>query len=76
MFVWARIPRPYDGMGSMKFALHMAEHANVTMSPGVGFGPEGEGYLRLALVETEQRLRQALRQMRKALELLDKTGHK
>lgn len=71
MFVWAKIPSPYDRMGSMKFALHMAEHANVTMAPGIGFGDEGEGYLRIALVENEHRIRQALKQMRRALLEID-----
>jgi len=55
----------------MKFAIHMMEHANVAIAPGIGFGEEGEGYLRLALVENEHRIRQALRQMRRALSALD-----
>jgi alanine-synthesizing transaminase len=71
MFVWAKIPSPYDRMGSMNFALYMAEHANVTMAPGIGFGEEGEGYLRIALVENEHRIRQAMKQMRRALSGLD-----
>lgn len=71
MFVWAKIPSPYDQMGSMNFALYMAEHANVTMAPGIGFGEEGEGYLRIALVENEHRIRQAMKQMRRALSGLD-----
>jgi alanine-synthesizing transaminase len=71
MFVWAKIPSPYDQMGSMSFALHMAEHANVTMAPGIGFGEEGEGYLRIALVENEHRIRQAMKQMRRALSEFD-----
>lgn len=67
MFVWVPIPVPYCRLGSMKFAVHMMENANVAVAPGIGFGEEGEGYLRLALVENEHRIRQALRQMRRAL---------
>jgi alanine-synthesizing transaminase len=67
MFVWVRIPEPYRRMGSMEFSIQMMHHANVAMAPGIGFGKEGEGYLRLALVENEHRIRQALRQMKRAL---------
>jgi alanine-synthesizing transaminase len=70
MFVWVPIPEPYCSLGSMKFAIHMMENANVAVAPGIGFGEEGEGYLRLALVENEHRIRQALRQMRRALSAL------
>jgi len=71
MFLWAKIPEPYCRMGSMQFAVEMMNRANVAMSPGIGFGEDGEGYLRLALVENEHRIRQALRQMRRALSELD-----
>lgn len=67
MFVWAKIPEPYCRMGSMEFAIRLLEKGNVAVAPGIGFGKEGEGYLRLALVENEHRLRQALRQIRKVL---------
>lgn len=67
MFVWVKIPEPYSEMGSMEFSIQMMNHANVAMAPGIGFGQEGEGYLRLALVENEHRIRQALRQMKRAL---------
>jgi alanine-synthesizing transaminase len=67
MFVWVKIPEPYCRMGSMEFSVQMMHHANVAMAPGIGFGKEGEGYLRLALVENEHRIRQALRQMKRAL---------
>ena len=64
MFVWARIPEPWrERMGSIEFAMKLLEEAEVVVSPGRGFGPTGEGYLRLALVENEQRLRQAVRQI-------------
>ena len=72
MFVWVKIPEPYGRMGSMEFSIQMMRHANVAMAPGIGFGREGEGYLRLALVENEHRIRQALRQMKRALpDILD-----
>jgi len=66
MFVWARIPQPYARMGSVRFAMKLMEDADVAVAPGRGFGPAGEGYLRLALVENEHRLRQAVRQIRRA----------
>jgi len=71
MFVWTKIPEPYARMGSMAFAVKLMEEANVAVAPGIGFGEEGEGYLRLALVENEHRIRQALRQMGKVLRSLD-----
>lgn len=71
MFVWARIPEPHARMGSMAFAVKLMEEANVAVAPGIGFGEEGEGYLRLALVENEHRIRQALRQMGKAMRGVD-----
>jgi alanine-synthesizing transaminase len=74
MFVWAKIPEPFDKMGSMDFVLYIAKHANVTMSPGIGFGEEGEGYVRIALVENQHRIRQALKQMRRALTDLQDMG--
>ncbi|GBC60111.1 aminotransferase [Desulfonema ishimotonii] len=71
MFAWVKIPEPYSRMGSMAFSIEMMNRANVALAPGIGFGEEGEGYLRLALVENEHRIRQALRQMRRALGELD-----
>jgi len=68
MFVWVKIPEPFDKMGSMQFAIEMMNRANVALAPGTGFSDEGEGYLRLALVENEERLKQAVRQMKKAME--------
>lgn len=70
MFVWAKIPAPFDKMGSMQFAIEMMNRANVAVAPGTGFSDEGEGYLRLALVENEERLKQATRQMKKAMEAM------
>jgi alanine-synthesizing transaminase len=68
MFVWAKIPEAWASrMSTLEFAKRMLEQANVAVSPGSGFGPSGEGFLRLALVENENRLRQAVRQMGRAL---------
>jgi alanine-synthesizing transaminase len=71
MFAWVKIPEPYAEMGSMQFAIEMMNRANVAVAPGVGFSEEGEGYLRLALVENEERLRQAVRQIKRALQEID-----
>jgi alanine-synthesizing transaminase len=67
MFVWAALPEPYEEMGSLDFAKMLVQEAKVAVSPGVGFGPGGEGFVRFALVENEQRIGQALRGIRKAL---------
>ncbi|MHC4876850.1 MAG: aminotransferase class I/II-fold pyridoxal phosphate-dependent enzyme [Planctomycetota bacterium] len=67
MFVWAKIPEPWNELGSIAFAMKLLEEAGVAVSPGRGFGPEGEGYLRLAIVENTQRLRQAVRQIGRCL---------
>ncbi len=64
MFVWVKIPPLFAKMGSYDFAMALMDKANVVVSPGIGFGEEGEGYCRLALVENEQRLRQAMRNIR------------
>ena len=69
MFAWAPIPGPYAELGSLEFALKLAREAKVAVSPGVGFGPGGEGFVRFALVENEQRIAQAVRGMRRALSL-------
>jgi len=70
MFVWAKIPEPFNKMGAMQFAIEMMNRANVAVAPGTGFSEEGEGFVRLALVENEERLRQAVRQMKKAMDTL------
>lgn len=64
MFVWARIPEAFAEMGSLDFAIHLLDEAKVAVSPGIGFGPTGEGYVRFALVENHQRIRQAVRGIR------------
>jgi alanine-synthesizing transaminase len=66
MFVWAPIPEPYRQMGSIEFAMQCLQKAEVAVAPGTGFGEDGEGYLRIALVENEERLKQAIRQIRRA----------
>ncbi len=71
MFLWVKIPAPYDRMGSVRFAVEMMNRANVAVAPGAGFGEEGDGWLRLALVENENRIRQALKQMRQSLKEID-----
>jgi alanine-synthesizing transaminase len=68
MFVWAQYPKEWrDRVGSIDFALKLLEEAEVAVSPGRGFGEAGEGFLRLALVENEHRLRQAVRQIGRCL---------
>jgi alanine-synthesizing transaminase len=69
MFVWAKIPDAWSAsMDSMAFATKLLEEGNVAVSPGSGFGPAGEGYVRMAMVENENRLRQAVRQIGRCLE--------
>lgn len=63
MFVWARIPEPHCELGSVEFASRLVTQADVAVSPGVGFGPGGEGHVRFALIENEQRIRQAVRNL-------------
>ena len=67
MFVWAPIPEPYSDCGSLEFAKLLVAEAKVAVSPGMGFGPGGEGYVRFALVENEHRIGQAVRGIRRAL---------
>jgi len=72
MFVWAQYPEEWrNRMDSIDFAMKLLEEAEVAVSPGGGFGPAGEGYLRLALVENEQRLRQAVRQIGRCLRVAE-----
>jgi alanine-synthesizing transaminase len=67
MFVWAPIPEPYREMGSLEFSKHLVTEAEVATSPGVGFGRGGEGFVRFALIENEQRINQAVRNLKRAL---------
>jgi alanine-synthesizing transaminase len=68
MFAWAPIPEPFKTLGSIEFATLLVEKAEVAVSPGIGFGEFGEGHVRIALVENEQRIRQAARNIRRFLE--------
>src|SRR5438445_209234 len=68
MFAWAPIPEVFQSLGSVEFSTLLVEKAEVAVSPGVAFGEHGEGYLRIALVENEQRIRQAARNIRRFLE--------
>ncbi len=67
MFVWAPIPVPYRGMGSIEFAKLLLREAEIAVSPGAGFGPGGDGHVRFSLIENEQRTQQAVRNLRRAL---------
>ena len=65
MFAWAPLPPALKDMGSLEFSKQLLIHADVAVAPGVGYGEEGEGFVRIALVENEQRLRQAARNVRR-----------
>jgi len=67
MFVWAEIPPAFKNMGSVEFAKMLIDKAKVAISPGIGFGAHGEGFVRFALVENEHRIRQAVRGIRAVL---------
>ena len=67
MFVWARIPEPYQSMGSLEFSKRVLKQAKMAVSPGIGFGANGEGYVRFALIENPHRIRQAVRGIRRCL---------
>jgi alanine-synthesizing transaminase len=68
MFAWAEIPEPFQHMGSLEFSKYLVREARVAVSPGVGFGQLGDKHVRFALVENEQRIRQAVRGIRRAIE--------
>jgi alanine-synthesizing transaminase len=67
MFVWSSMPESFREMGSLKFAECLLEEADVLVSPGIGFGSAGEGFIRMSLVENTHRIRQAVRQMNRLL---------
>ena len=71
MFVWAKIPKVAEHSGSMEFAKQLLKEAKIAVSPGVGFGESGEGYVRIALIENENRIRQAARNIKKYLKSLE-----
>jgi alanine-synthesizing transaminase len=68
MFVWARIPESFRRMGSLEFSKMLLKEAGVAVSPGIGFGEYGDEYVRLALVENSQRIRQAGKGIKKAFD--------
>ena len=67
MFVWAAIPEPFRDKGSLEFARLLLTNARVAVSPGVGFGEAGDGHVRFALVDSEQRIREAGRSIKRFL---------
>lgn len=73
MYIWARIPEPYQHLGSLEFSKLLLEKAKVSVSPGIGFGEYGDEYVRMALIENEARIRQAVRGI-KAMLREDKSG--
>ena len=75
MFAWAPVPEPFKQIGSVEFAKLLIEKASVAVAPGVGFGEYGEGFIRIALVENEHRIRQAARNIKKFLAQAPETMH-
>ncbi|MDC3247495.1 aminotransferase class I/II-fold pyridoxal phosphate-dependent enzyme [Gammaproteobacteria bacterium] len=67
MFVWAKIPKKFEYLGSLEFSKMLISEAKVAVSPGAGFGVEGDGYVRFSLIENEQRIRQAIRGIKNIL---------
>ncbi len=67
MFVWAKIPEPFRAMGSLEFSKKLLSEAKVAVSPGIGFGAYGDEYVRVAMIENEERIRQAARNIKKFL---------
>jgi alanine-synthesizing transaminase len=75
MFAWVPIPEKFRPLGSLEFSKLLVEKADVAVAPGIGFGEHGDDYVRIALVENEQRIRQAARNIRRFLDTADKTLH-
>jgi alanine-synthesizing transaminase len=75
MFAWAPVPERFSRLGSLEFSKLLIEKAEVAVAPGVGFGEHGEGFVRLALVENEQRIRQAARGLRRFFDSADSSLH-
>ena len=71
MFAWAPLPPAFQSMGSLAFSKRLLEEAEVAVSPGIGFGEHGEGYVRIALCENTHRTRQAIRNIRRFLSQAD-----
>ena len=75
MFAWVPIPEKFRSLGSLEFSKLLVEKADVAVAPGIGFGEHGDDHVRIALVENEQRIRQAARGIRRFLENADRTLH-
>ena len=75
MFAWAPVPERFSALSSLEFSSLLIEKADLAVAPGVGFGEYGEGFLRLALVENEQRIRQAARNLRRFFDSADHQLH-
>jgi len=75
MFAWTPIPEPFAALGSLEFSKLLVEKAHVAVAPGIGFGEQGDGHVRIALVENEQRIRQAARNVRRFLASYEETLH-
>ncbi len=75
MFAWAPLPEPFRTLGTVEFSTLLIEKAELAVSPGIGFGEHGEGFVRIALVENEQRIRQAARNLRRFLETAPEKLH-
>src|SRR3712207_7662000 len=75
MFAWVQIPEKFRPMGSLEFSKLLVEKADVAVAPGIGFGEHGDDYVRIALVENEQRIRQAARCIRRFFDTADERLH-
>jgi alanine-synthesizing transaminase len=75
MFAWSKVPEKFRHLGSLEFSKLLIEKADVAVAPGIGFGEHGDDYVRLALVENEQRIRQAARGVKRFFESADQTLH-
>jgi alanine-synthesizing transaminase len=75
MFAWAPLPEAFRTLGTVEFSTLLIEKAELAVSPGIGFGEHGEGHVRIALVENEQRIRQAARNLRRFLETAPEKLH-
>ena len=75
MFAWVPIPEKFRPLGSLEFSKLLVEKADVAVAPGIGFGEHGDDFVRIALVENEQRIRQAARNIRKFFDTADATLH-
>jgi alanine-synthesizing transaminase len=75
MFAWVKIPEKFRELGSLEFSKLLLEKSDVAVAPGIGFGEHGDEYVRIALVENEQRIRQAARNVRRFFETADRTLH-